>query len=147
MTRFGCLPALPDALEELSMLKSIRTKMLSVFLVLSLMLAAADAGSVYALIHLGRSVQDLLDQNYRSIDACRLMIEALERANSGVLLAYAGQSQEGQTILHEAESLLDQGLEIAKGHITIPTGDPFEVDLESREAVREALSDDAPGKK
>ena len=57
----------------------LRTKILSGFLILTMMLVVAGIWSIYELTRVGTSVQRLLDDNYKSINAGKMMIEALER--------------------------------------------------------------------
>ena len=102
------------------MIRTLRTKIFSAFLVLALMLATAGTFSILSLRRLGGSVQGLMDENYRSIVACQQMTEALERADSGVLLILSGRSAEGETTLADAEHLFGEGLVAAKGNLTIP---------------------------
>jgi len=65
----------------------LRTKILSEFLILTTMLLIARIWSIYELTRVGTSVQRLLDDNYKSINAANMMIEALERKDSAVLLS------------------------------------------------------------
>ena len=57
----------------------LRLKILSGFLILVVMLIIAGIWSIYELRTVGSSVQKLLDENYRSINAAKRMILALER--------------------------------------------------------------------
>jgi methyl-accepting chemotaxis protein len=102
------------------MMRTLRTKILSAFLVLAMMLATAGVFSVLSLKNMGVSVQGLMDQNYRSIVACQQMIEGLERADSGMLLILSGKAGEGMGTLEEAEGQFREGLEVAKNNLTIP---------------------------
>jgi methyl-accepting chemotaxis protein len=97
----------------------IRAKVLSGFLILACMLFLAGGWSVYELRHIGSSVQSLLDDNYRSINAARIMTEALEREDSAVLLLQSGQWKEGRDIIKKANLSFSEGFNIAKTNITI----------------------------
>jgi hypothetical protein len=61
----------------------LRAKMLLGFLILTIMLLVAGVWSIYELITAGSSVQKLLNENYKSITAGKMMIEALGREDSG----------------------------------------------------------------
>lgn len=98
----------------------LRNKIFSGFLILTIMLAVAGAWSIHELNSIGASVQNLLDDNYKSINATKMMIEALEREDSAVLLLLLGRSEEAQSILDSADDLFKQGFSIAEGNITIP---------------------------
>lgn len=97
----------------------IRLKIFSGFLVLSLMLLIAGLWSIYELNTFGTSVQSLLDDNYRSIHAAKVMQEALEREDSAILLLLLGKWEEGRNILNSADSLFNQKLKFAATNITI----------------------------
>lgn len=97
----------------------IRTKVLYGFLILACMLFLAGGWSVYELTNIGSSVQSLLDDNYRSINAAGIMTEALEREDSAVLLLQSGQLKEGRDIIIKADLSFREGFEIAETNITI----------------------------
>ncbi len=97
----------------------LRIKILSGFLILATMLCVAGVWSIYELRSIGTSVPRLLDDNYKSINAAKTMIEALEREDSGVLLLLLGRWKEGRSIIEMAEISFKRGLQIAEGNITI----------------------------
>lgn len=99
---------------------SLRFKILSGFLILALMLAIAGIWSIYELNSIGTSVQELLNDNYRSINAGEMMVEALERQDSGILLLLAGKWEEGRKIIDSADDLFAKGYQIAENNLTIP---------------------------
>lgn len=99
---------------------SIRIKILSGFLVLAAMLVIAGGWSVFELNSIGSSVQNILDDNYRSIHAAKVMKEALEREDSAILLLMLGKWEQGRTILKSADSLFIDRLQFAEKNITIP---------------------------
>jgi CHASE3 domain sensor protein len=98
----------------------IRMKILLGFLILALMLATAGAYSIYELTTLSTSVQKLLDENYRSINAAKQMIEALEREDSGVLLLLLGKWKEGRETIVDAHKNFESAFDIADNNLTIP---------------------------
>lgn len=97
----------------------LRIKILSGFLILALMLLVAGAWSVYELTTLGASTQKLLYDNYQSINATKIMLEALEREDSAVLLLLLGRWNEGRSILKFADSSFQNGFNATKNNITI----------------------------
>lgn len=99
---------------------SLRLKIISGFLILAVMLITAGALSIYELKNIGHSVQALLDDNYKSINAAKNMIEALERADSGVLLLLSGEWEKGRTTIEEANKDFQEAFGVAKNNITIP---------------------------
>jgi HAMP domain-containing protein len=97
----------------------LRSKILSGFLILSLMLLLAGGWSVYQLSVLGVSAQRILDENYKSIHAAEQMIEALERQDSAILLLLLGKWEEGRSILESADRSFEKALNVAEGNITV----------------------------
>ncbi|MFO7860077.1 MAG: MCP four helix bundle domain-containing protein, partial [Desulfosalsimonas sp.] len=98
----------------------IRIKIMLGFLILAVMLAVAGAVSIYELRSVGASVQGLLDDNYRSIEAAKKMIEALEREDSGMLLLLSGKWKEGRQTIQAADEKFMDALETAENNLTIP---------------------------
>lgn len=98
----------------------IRAKILLGFIILATMLFLAGAWSIHELRTVGTSVQRLLDDNYKSIEAARLMMEALEREDSAILLLLSGNWKEGRGIVEPADASFRQAFEIAQKNVTIP---------------------------
>ena len=97
----------------------IRTKILLGFLILAVMLGVAGAYSIYELTSISTSVQKLLDDNYKSINAAKQMIEALEREDSGILLLLLGKWKEGRATIVDAHRNLEKAFDIASHNVTI----------------------------
>jgi methyl-accepting chemotaxis protein len=98
----------------------LRVKILSGFLILTIMLAVAGVWSIYELTVVGTSVQGLLDDNYKSINAGKMMIEALEREDSGILLLLSGKLEQGRSIIAAGDNLFQKGFTTAQSNVTIP---------------------------
>jgi HAMP domain-containing protein len=97
----------------------LRTKILSGFAILTMMLFMAGVWSFYELRSMGTSVQKMLDENYRSIHAAKMMNEGLEKEDSGVVLLLLGRSEEGTATIDSGDELFRKGFDIAKNNITI----------------------------
>ncbi len=110
----------------------IRMKILSGFLVLTVMLLVAGAWSIYELTHIGTSVQALLDDNYKSINAAKMMTEALEREDSAVLLLVSGNWDEGRSIIQAADISFQASLDTAKRNVTVPGERAYIDEIESK---------------
>jgi predicted PurR-regulated permease PerM len=117
----------------------LRTKILAGFLILTMMLAVAGIWSIYELTTVGTSVQRLLDDNYKSINAGKTMIEALERDDSGVLLLLSGKWEQGRAIIESADNLFQQGFKIAQSNVTIPGESTYVDAIDSRYKVYKDL--------
>lgn len=89
----------------------LRAKILSGFLILSMMLIIAGLWSVREISSIGSSVQRLLDDNYKSIDAANKMSEALERQESAVLLLHLGKAKQARENIASADSLFERGFQ------------------------------------
>jgi methyl-accepting chemotaxis protein len=98
----------------------LRMKILSGFAILTMMLFIAGVWSVYELRSVGSSVQKMLDDNYKSINAAKTMIEALERQDSAVLLLLLGKRDAGRSIIQDGDELFQKAFDIAKNNVTIP---------------------------
>lgn len=96
----------------------IRFKILSGFLLMAAMLIAAGGISIIEFSKISRSVQDLLDDNYKSIEASKSMLEALEREDSGVLLLLHGNWEKGRSTVSQGDSLFQTSFSIANTNIT-----------------------------
>lgn len=111
---------------------SLRLKILSGFLILTIMLFVAGGMSIYELFSLGASVQKLLDDNYKSINAAKMMIEALEREDSGVLLLLSGKWEEGRSTVRAGDTLFQKGFDIARHNVTIPGEQNYVLSIEEK---------------
>jgi HAMP domain-containing protein len=98
----------------------IRVKIMSGFLILATMLLVAGAWSIYELKNIGISAQNILNENYRSIDAAKVMTEALEREDSAILLLLLGERDEGLAIMRVADEAFGKAYVTALTNITIP---------------------------
>jgi len=98
----------------------MRKKILFGFVILAIMLFLAGAWSIYELRSVGSSVQSLLDDNYRSINAANSMMEALEREDSAILLLLSGHWEQGRKIIESGDRSFQEAFHIAENNITIP---------------------------
>src|SRR6056297_436224 len=110
----------------------LKYKILSGFIILAVMLIVAGIISIFELTHIGKSVQDLLDDNYKSIDASNTMLEALEREDSGILLLILGRWEEGRRTIQQADSLFIEGYNVAKTNLTIPNEDIYVKNIDTK---------------
>jgi len=96
----------------------VKIKILAGFMLIILMLLVAGAMSIYEFSRIGNSVESLIDDNYKTIEASKKMIEALEREDSGILLLLSGKWKEGRTILNSADSLFLSAFNQAENNLT-----------------------------
>ena len=117
----------------------LRLKVLSGFFILAFMLTIAGAWSIYELQNTSGTVQDLLSENYKSINSGKMMIEALEREDSAVLLLMLGRWQEGRSILASADSQFQEGFQAAANNVTIEGENEFIDAIRSEYATYKAI--------
>lgn len=84
------------------------------------LLITAGSISIVEFFRLSRSVSSILEDNYKTIEASKKMLEALERMDSGVLLLLMGQAEEGHEIISSASKLYSDALLVAQHNITEP---------------------------
>ncbi|MDY0254519.1 MAG: MCP four helix bundle domain-containing protein [Tenuifilaceae bacterium] len=107
------------------MKNSLKLKILAGFMLLVALLTVAGAVSVVEFLKLSRSVNALIEDNYKTIEATRTMLESLERTDSGVLLYLLGEKEEGRKIIASARATFDQALETATNNITEANEDSY----------------------
>jgi methyl-accepting chemotaxis protein len=100
------------------MRNKLKLKILAGFMLLLSLLIVAGAISIYEFIKLSRSFNSLIEDNYKSIEASRTMLEALERKDSGLLLTLLGQSDNGMIIIISADSAFMHAFAIAVNNVT-----------------------------
>jgi len=103
----------------------LRFKILSGFVLIIAMLLTAGFISIYEFSRLGKSVSALIDDNYKTIEASKTMLESIEREDSGILLIVSGQWKEGSEILQSADSLFYAAYDIAENNITEKDEDKY----------------------
>jgi methyl-accepting chemotaxis protein len=96
------------------------------------MLLIAGVMSIIEFSSISSSVQDLLEENYKSINAAKEMIEALEREDSGILLLLLGDWDEGRKTILEADSIFITAFNVAENNITIENEIMYVSDIEQK---------------
>ncbi|HRY99247.1 MAG TPA: HAMP domain-containing protein [Bacteroidales bacterium] len=98
----------------------LKLKILAGFGLLVAMLASAGAFSIFEFYRMSRSLNALIDDNYKTIVASRAMLEALEREDSGILMLMLGQWDEGRHIIGSADSAFMHAFIQAENNLTEP---------------------------
>lgn len=107
------------------MKKKLKLKILSGFLLLIALLVVAGTVSIIEFQKLSRSVNQLIEDNYKTIESAREMLEALERTDSGVLLMLLGERDEGLAIIRSAKESFSKSFVIAQNNITEVNEDKY----------------------
>ena len=100
------------------MKNKLKFKILAGFGLLIAMLTVAGAISIYEFYRLSKSLDAVIEDNYKTIVASKSMLEALEREDSGILMLMLGQWDEGRKIIGSADSAFTAAFSIAKNNIT-----------------------------
>jgi PAS domain S-box-containing protein len=99
-------------------LKSLKGKISLVYLSLVLLIAAVGVTSVFNLYKLGKSINGLMINNYKSISAVNKMVEALEEQNSSILKYIYSNRQEGIKEFHYCSSMFYKWFNIEYNNVT-----------------------------
>jgi methyl-accepting chemotaxis protein len=110
---------------------SIKYKILSGFSILALLLIIAAIISIYEFRQVSHSVDAILEDNFKSMNASKTMIEALEAEERGLLLLMLGSYEMGIATLERADSLFYAGFVIAKNNISLPNEQLYINEIES----------------
>jgi NtrC-family two-component system sensor histidine kinase KinB len=98
----------------------IRQKLMLGFGGLLAVIAIVGALTLVQIDDLGKAIDMILKENYRSVVACQDMKESLERMDSGTLFTLAGNELEGNRLIEEYTSRFRSALNVELGNITLP---------------------------
>jgi NtrC-family two-component system sensor histidine kinase KinB len=99
-------------------MKNLRTQLLSSHLALVGLMAFVMTGAVVNFFTLGRSIDRILKDNYKSVIAAQTMKEALERQDSATTFFLAGQEERARTQYRENWPRFQKALEVESNNIT-----------------------------
>jgi signal transduction histidine kinase len=83
-------------------------------------MAIVGALTMVQIDNLGKAIDMILRENYRSVVACQDMKESLERMDSGILFTLAGNELEGNRLIKESAPRFRAALNVELGNITLP---------------------------
>lgn len=92
-----------------------------IFYSFSLLIGLLIAAGIVSIIEfklLSNTFEKVLENNYKSIEASKEMLESLERADSGILLYFLGEKSEAREIISLADQTFTSSFEIARNNIT-----------------------------
>ncbi|HKV40920.1 MAG TPA: ATP-binding protein, partial [Blastocatellia bacterium] len=130
-------------------LDSLRNKLGFSYGLLIVILLAVSAWGMFHFVRLGRAVDVILVNNYKSIIAAENMKEALDRQDSSAMFFLAGHPDIARKQFKENSDIFDADLRIAAGNITEPGEDRIVADVQSwfaayRREVQQMLGPGAP---
>jgi methyl-accepting chemotaxis protein len=117
------------------MKKRIKLKILAGFMLLIALLMVAGAVSVVEFVKLSSSVNALIEDNYKTIEASKKLLESLERKDSGVLLMLLGERDEGRMIIDSANANFEVAYGIVKNNITETNEEDYIAKIDSLSAT------------
>jgi NtrC-family two-component system sensor histidine kinase KinB len=98
----------------------IRQKLMLGFGGLLAVVAAIGVLTMAQIDDLGKAIDVILKENYRSVVACQDMKEFLERMDSGILFTLAGNEKEGNDLVEEYGPKFRAALNVELSNITLP---------------------------
>lgn len=101
-------------------MRNLRTQLLASHLALALLMLLGMTGGVINFFRLGRSIDRILRDNYKSVIAAQDMKETLERQDSAATFFLAGQTEKAQAQYQANRPLFDAAYQIEAHNITEP---------------------------
>lgn len=98
----------------------IRLKIVAGFVILAALLVISGLISIYELTKLGNSVNNLLNDNYRSIDYSREMTTNLERQKKALIMAINGDTEKATALFNASKIEFNANLIKAANNLTLP---------------------------
>jgi signal transduction histidine kinase len=121
-------------------MNSLRRKLAFSYGLLIIIILAVSAWGIYHLVNLGRAIDVILVNNYKSILAVENMKDALERQDSSALFFIAGHIDQARLQFAANVERYSQEFDIASNNITEPGEDVIIADIASKyEAYRQGL--------
>lgn len=102
------------------MFKTLKSRISLVYICLVLLTAIIGTASVINLYRLERSVEGLMTNNYKSINAVANMLEAIERQDSAVLTYMNNDRQRGIELFSENNNIFMKWYNVEFNNITVP---------------------------
>jgi NtrC-family two-component system sensor histidine kinase KinB len=99
---------------------TLRQKISVVFAMLLLITSLIAWQSIRSFNQLGRSIDVILEENYRSVIACQQMKDALERMDSGLLFILSGFVKEGIGQIEANRDNFKEALQKELNNLTLP---------------------------
>lgn len=113
-------------------MNSLRGKLAVSYTVLIVIILAVSGWPIYHLVHLGRSVDVILVNNYKSILAAENMKEALERIDSSAMFFVAYHSEKARRQFAENVKNFEDEFRVAADNITEPGEDQIVAEINTR---------------
>ncbi|MGA9772240.1 MAG: ATP-binding protein [Blastocatellia bacterium] len=116
-------------------MNSLKRKLAFSYGLLIVILLAVSAWAIYHFVHLGRAVDVILVNNYKSIIAAENMKEALERMDSSAMFFIASHAEKARRQFAENAGRFEDEFQVAASNVTEPGERQIIADIESRYAA------------
>ena len=116
-------------------MKSLKEKLALSYALLIVIILAVSGWAIYHLVHLGRSVDVILVNNYKSILASENMKEALERIDSSAMFLVASHTEKAKAQFAESQQKFENNYRVAADNITEHGEAEIVSDINSRYAA------------
>ena len=113
-------------------LNTLKHKLLFSYALLIIVIFAVSAWSIYHLVQLGRAIDVILVNNYKSILAAENMKEALERQDSAAMFFIASHTVQARQQFDENAAKFDSEYQIAANNVTEAGEAEIIADIETR---------------
>ncbi len=100
--------------------KTLKGRISLIYLCLVLLISVVGITSFINLLHLSRSIDGLMTDNYKSIGAVSNMLEAVERQDSAVLIYISVDKQRGIDLFSENSNIFMKWLSVEINNVTEP---------------------------
>ena len=114
---------------------SLKQKLAFSYGLLIIILLAVSAWGVYHFVRLGRAVDVILVDNYKSILAAENMKEALERQDSSAMFFIAGHTDKARQQFAENAEKFSNEFQVAENNITEKGEDQIIADIKTQYAI------------
>ncbi|QZT38136.1 hypothetical protein K5X82_04355 [Halosquirtibacter xylanolyticus] len=92
----------------------IRVKIFAGFFIMAILMIAAGAISGIEFSKIGISINRILGENYKNIEASNQMLVGLDKQNNGILLILQGQWNEGYEEVEDGANIFIKGYNVVK---------------------------------
>lgn len=116
-------------------MSSLRRKLALSYGLLIIIILAVSAWSIYHFVRLGRAVDVILVNNYKSITAAENMKEALERLDSSAMFYLASHPDKARQQFAENAKKFSDEFQVASSNITEPGEDAIIKEIDSHYAA------------
>ncbi|MGE0076650.1 MAG: MCP four helix bundle domain-containing protein [Bacteroidales bacterium] len=125
----------------------IRLKIVAGFVILASLLVISGLISIFELTKLGNSVNNLINDNYRSIDYSKQMTQSLEKQKKSLIMAINGENEKALALFLNSKVEFEENLRKAANNLTLPGEidkvDSIAVSFSNYTPMAEAFIEDA----